>query len=163
VTMHEIHYKLAVSRNSIRSLSTPAREAATSPALPRITKLMALALKLEGLCGETKVLNYTELARLSGVSRSRITQIFNLLNLAPDLQEYLLFLQPSLQRREMIHEPALRRICQIVDWDEQRRQFDAVLKERKRQEQPRRQTTRAGEAFLGSPEPPVVQPYHRRA
>ncbi len=51
--------------------------------MPRITKLMALAIRLEGLMQEGVAKDYADLARLGGVSRSRITQILNLRNLAP--------------------------------------------------------------------------------
>jgi hypothetical protein len=61
------------------------------------------------------------------MSRSRITQILNLLNLAPDLQERLLFLEPNPIGRDPIYEPALRRLSQIEDWEEQRRQFELLL------------------------------------
>jgi hypothetical protein len=37
------------------------------------------------------VKDYADLARLGQVSRARITQIMNLLNLAPDIQEPILF------------------------------------------------------------------------
>lgn len=37
--------------------------------------------------------NYSELARLGNVTRARMTQIMNLLMLAPEIQEELMFLQ----------------------------------------------------------------------
>ncbi len=43
------------------------------------------------------VTDQAELARLGHVSRARLTQIMNLLYLAPDLQEKLLFL-PTFER-----------------------------------------------------------------
>jgi len=88
---------------------------------------MALAIKFEVLLGEVEGLSYTELARLASVSRSRITQILNLLYLAPDLQERLLFLEPNPAGRDLIHESALRRLTKIDDWQEQRRLFDAMV------------------------------------
>ncbi len=51
-----------------------------------------------GACGsrelirEGVVTDYAELARLGHVTRARVTQIMNLLHLAPDIQETLLFL-----------------------------------------------------------------------
>ena len=38
--------------------------------------------------------DYADLARLGGVSRARMTRIMDLLNLAPDLQEEMLFVPP---------------------------------------------------------------------
>lgn len=51
--------------------------------LPRITQLMALAIRFDDLIQNGEVTGYAELARLSHVSRARVTQIVNLLMLAP--------------------------------------------------------------------------------
>lgn len=53
--------------------------------VPRISKLMALAIRYDGLLREGVVTDLTELARLSHVTQPRITQIMNLLHLAPDI------------------------------------------------------------------------------
>ena len=60
--------------------------------LPRITRLMALAIHFDRLIQSGAVRNYSELARLGNVTRARITQIMNLLMLDPGLQEEILFL-----------------------------------------------------------------------
>jgi len=52
---------------------------------------MALAIRFDDLIRRGEVRDYADLARLGHVSRARITQIMNLLNLAPDIQERLLF------------------------------------------------------------------------
>jgi hypothetical protein len=51
---------------------------------------MALAIKFRDMvdCGEVR--HYADLARLGYVTRTRITQVMNLLNLAPDIQEEIL-------------------------------------------------------------------------
>src|SRR6185312_9659894 len=51
--------------------------------LPRITRLMALAIRFEGLLQTGVVTSYAELARLGGVTPPRITQIMNLRQLSP--------------------------------------------------------------------------------
>ena len=65
-----------------------------------------------------QVKDYAELARLGGVSRARVTQVFNLRNLAPAIQERLLFLEGE---AGAIHERALRGVAQSVNWEEQQR------------------------------------------
>ena len=60
--------------------------------VPRITRLLALALKFEELIRTGVVTNYAALAEVVQVSRSRVTQMTSLLNLAPDIQEEILFL-----------------------------------------------------------------------
>ena len=98
--------------------------------LPRIARLMALAIKLDGLVQQYPDLGASELASHGRVSRSRITQIFNLLNLAPDIQERLLFLAPQTQGREMVSEKSLRRIAGECDWERQRERFERLLSRR---------------------------------
>ena len=69
-------------------------ERPTAPAgrVPRLSRLMALAIRLEGLISTGQVRDYAELARLGHVSRARVTQIMNLLFLAPDIQESIVVL-----------------------------------------------------------------------
>jgi hypothetical protein len=91
--------------------------------VPRIARLMALALKMEGLVRDQTVHNYAELAQLGRVTRARMTQIMRLLQLAPDLQEQLLLL-PEVQG---LNERNLRAIVQQLDWSEQRRMFQKFM------------------------------------
>jgi hypothetical protein len=81
---------------------------------------MALAIRFDKLIQSGEVADYAELARLAHVSRARITQIMNLLHLAPDIQEELLFLPPTDGRRAPIHERAIRPICAEISWRRQR-------------------------------------------
>jgi len=57
---------------------------------------------------------------LGQVSRSRITQMTNLLNLAPDIQEEILFLGPAEAARLRISEQSVRKLGAILEWGEQR-------------------------------------------
>jgi hypothetical protein len=91
--------------------------------VPRVARLLALAHRFDGLIREGVVKDYAELARLGHVSRARISQIMNLLLLAPDVQEALLFL-PSTQRgRDPIRINHLQPIALTPDWSEQRRRW----------------------------------------
>ena len=90
---------------------------------PRISKLMALAIKFDGLLRDGVVADQSELARLARVSQPRMTQIMNLLNLAPDIQETLLFLPAVTDRRDPVHERMLRAVCAQPTWDLQRRRW----------------------------------------
>jgi len=95
--------------------------------LPRIARLMALALRFDGLVRTGAIADYADLARLGHVSRARITQIMNLLQLAPDIQEHLLFLRRPQQGRDPIHLARLQPIAAIVDWKRQRRSWRELL------------------------------------
>ncbi len=70
----------------------------SSAACPAFRRLMALAIHMEDLVDRGEVTDYAELARLAHVTRARMTQIMNLLHLAPDIQEEILFL-PAGRRR----------------------------------------------------------------
>ena len=93
--------------------------------IPRVSRLMALAIDFEGLIGEGVVVDYAELARLGHVTSARLTQIVNLLNLAPDLQEEVLFLPPTVEGRDPITERDLRPIAAALEWRRQRRMWAA--------------------------------------
>jgi len=88
--------------------------------VPRIARLMALALRFQRLIESGEVRDYAELARLGHVTRARMTQIMNLLNLAPDIQEDILFLPPLEFGRDPIRELQLRPIAATPDWRKQR-------------------------------------------
>ena len=70
---------------------------------------------------ETPSPDYAELARLGHVTRARMTQITNLLSLAPDIQEELLFLTRPEHGREPITERHLRPLAAEPNWNRQRR------------------------------------------
>jgi hypothetical protein len=55
-----------------------------------------------------------------------MTQIMNLLNLAPDIQEEILFLTPVESGRDPIRELQLRPIALVPNWRKQRRMWRAV-------------------------------------
>jgi hypothetical protein len=65
--------------------------------VPRVSRLMALAIRFDGLVRSGAVADYAALADLGHVSRARISQIMNLLLLAPDIQEQILFLPRTQQ------------------------------------------------------------------
>jgi len=62
--------------------------------VPRIARLLALAIRMEGLVRERAIRDYAAVASVGWVTRARVSQIMKLLNLAPDIQEQILFLPP---------------------------------------------------------------------
>jgi hypothetical protein len=89
--------------------------------VPRVARLMALALRLDELVRTGQVANYSALAALGHVTRARICQIVNLIHLAPDIQEALLFLPPTRRGRDAIILADLQPITAALDWRKQRR------------------------------------------
>ncbi|HEY7388909.1 MAG TPA: hypothetical protein VH640_10400 [Bryobacteraceae bacterium] len=59
--------------------------------------------------------------------RHRITQVMNLRNLAPALQERILFLRGERHHGDSLNERALRRICGLVNWADQIQHFERLL------------------------------------
>ncbi len=97
--------------------------------VPRISRLMALAIWFDDLLRKGEVKDYAELARLGHVTRARVTQIMNLLNLAPEIQERLLFLSRTDHGADKVKEYHLRPIAAIVPWNVQLREFLAIVPE----------------------------------
>ena len=89
------------------------------PRVPRVARLMALAIRFDELLRSGSVSDQAELAELGQVSRPRVTQILNLLALAPEIQEELLFLERAGVGREEVTERSLRELAATVNWDEQ--------------------------------------------
>jgi hypothetical protein len=94
--------------------------------VPRVARLLALALRFESLIHEGRVADYSDLARLGHVSRARLTQIMNLLLLAPDLQESILFMAPGRRGRDPIRLARLQPIALTWNWAKQRRLWKAL-------------------------------------
>ncbi|MBL8822429.1 MAG: hypothetical protein JNJ77_07575 [Planctomycetia bacterium] len=94
--------------------------------IPRISRLIALAHHLERLVVTGVVKDYAELARLGHVSRARISQIMNLLLLAPDIQEAILFLPKTTLGHDPIKLKHLQSICLVKEWEKQRERWLAL-------------------------------------
>ncbi len=94
--------------------------------IPRISRLMALAHHLERLVVTGVVKDYAELARLGQVSRARITQIMNLLLLAPEIQEEILFLPKTTKGHDPIKLRHLQAVALERDWGRQRERWDCL-------------------------------------
>ncbi|MCK4626401.1 MAG: hypothetical protein KAV00_13870 [Phycisphaerae bacterium] len=95
--------------------------------IPRVSRLMALAIKFDHLLASGAVRDQAELAELGHVSRARVTQIMNLLHLAPDIQEEILFLPRVSEGRDPITERHLRHIAADPDWKKQRRLWQKLV------------------------------------
>ena len=105
-----------------KSSDRPSRDVQAGVSIPRIARLMALAIRFEGLVRAGTIRDYADLARRGHVTRARVTQIMKLLDLAPDIQEEILFLPPV----KGLNERNLRRVVSTVGWREQRRMFQKL-------------------------------------
>lgn len=100
--------------------------------IPRVARLMVLALRLDRLLRDGVVADYAELARLGHVTRARVSQVMSLLYLAPDLQEAVLFLPRTEGGRDPIPLWRLQPIASTLDWRKQRRLWAALREQTSR-------------------------------
>lgn len=128
----EVHF--AIGRHT-RKVINDGRVPATNPTpvgrVPRVSRLMALAIRFDRLIKAGEIADQADLARLGQVTRARVTQIMNLLLLAPEIQEAILFLPLTMQGHDSILEPMLRPIAAEPDWRQQRRLWKCLLVDQK--------------------------------
>lgn len=108
------------------------REPAVAPAIPpgripRVSRLMALALQFEQMLQNGEATDQSSLARTMQITQPRMTQIMNLLHLAPDIQETILFLPRTIKGDDPIHEKMLRPITAEVSWQRQREMWRTII------------------------------------
>lgn len=116
-----IHFARKGHRKAAVAGPPPQPEAADSAGrVPRVSKLMALAIRFDQLLRDGVVADQSELARLAHVTQPRMTQIMNLLHLAPDIQEEILHLPAVSSGRDQLTERDLRALVHAPCWQEQR-------------------------------------------
>ncbi len=116
-----IHFSLRnKGRREIRPGPQPVPDDVPAGRVPRVTRLMALAIRFDHLIRSGAITDQADLARLGHVSRARVTQIMNLLHLAPSIQEEVLFLPRVTSGHDPITERDLRAVAAEVDWGHQR-------------------------------------------
>jgi hypothetical protein len=85
---------------------------------------MALTILFGDLLGSGKTRNFPELGRRAGISTVRVSQIMKLRNLAPTIQERLLFMT---EEKGEVTELALRRVAGEIEWRRQLKVVSGVL------------------------------------
>ena len=88
--------------------------------VPRVTQVMALAIQFQDMLQRGEARDYADLARLGCLTRERMSQIMELIWLAPDIQRELLECKPTHTTRFPISELAMRRIAAELAWEPQR-------------------------------------------
>jgi predicted XRE-type DNA-binding protein len=123
---HKLDFKTGKRSAKKISEASDRPEVAVPGRLPRITKMMALAIRLGHLIKTGQVSDQAELARVGHVSRARLTQIMDLNLLAPDIQEEILFLARAERGQELISARELRQIVAMHNWTTQRHKWRNV-------------------------------------
>lgn len=123
----QIHFSMRnKGRREIVEGPKPVPEVTDVGRVPRVTRLMALAIKIDGLIASGAITDQAEAAAVGHVTRARMTQIMNLLLLAPDIQEAILSLPRTTRGKDPIVETHLRPIAAVLDWDTQRRMWQRM-------------------------------------
>jgi hypothetical protein len=84
---------------------------------------MALAIHFQDLIRRGEATDYADLARLGCLTRERMSQIMELVWLAPDIQREILEFPPTGVTRFPISEVAVRRIAGTLAWEDQRQEW----------------------------------------
>jgi|LakMenE01Jun11ns_1017448.scaffolds.fasta_scaffold9878327_1 hypothetical protein len=125
----KIQFETSSSSHGRQRVGSPKPKKSNTPAkLPHITKLMALAIRLEHLLASGQVKDQAEIARVAGVTRARVTQILNLTNLAPDIQQAILNLEPTTDHVPRFREREVRTIAILPNWEKQRMLWKRLMK-----------------------------------
>ena len=85
----------------------------------RVAHRLALAHRIDAEIESGRFEDYADVARKHGLTRARLSQLMNLLLLAPDIQEEILRLEFAVGR-EVVSERSLRRVLERLFWEEQR-------------------------------------------
>lgn len=95
----------------------------------RVAVMLALAHKIQDAIDRGVARDRAEVARRLGLTRARLTQLMDLMLLAPDIQEKILFLE-SVDGVEPMSERLLRAIAHRVTWREQLTKVNTFLQMR---------------------------------
>jgi hypothetical protein len=118
-----IHLATPTRRTVVREGPKPARP---NGRIARVSRILALAHHFQNLLDTGVVRTQMELAELTKLTTARITQIMNLLALAPDIQEEILFMPPVGKGPAPVTERDLRPLLKTLVWSEQRAQWAAL-------------------------------------
>lgn len=127
--MHR-HKPAFVREHNLRRMPLPAATEAGDPKagrVPRVARLMALAIRLEHLLASGAAKDQAQLAEMGFVTRARVTQIMRLLHLAPDIQDDLLAMPRVLAGKDLICEGQVRAIAMEPIWPKQRYRWRKLI------------------------------------
>ena len=79
--------------------------------IPRVSRLMALAIQFDEMIRRGEVRDATELAMLYDITQPRMSQIRAMTLLAPDIQEAILDLEPTTEHVPRFREREVRTVA----------------------------------------------------
>ncbi len=118
-TKSEIQFRLHASKRAERGTTAEAPSSRRGR-LPRVTQVLALAIQFQDMIQRGEARDYADLARLGCITRERMSQIMELIWLAPDIQQEILEFPTNKTGRFPISEVAVRRVAENLAWPDQR-------------------------------------------
>lgn len=113
-----VTYTLAPKRSQpVHRVPKPKPRAAPRRPTDRTARMLALAHYIDRLIDDGVIADYAEAAKKLVISRARVTQVMDLVLLAPGIQEGVLL--GGLD----VHERQLRMALHSMDWDRQRHEL----------------------------------------
>jgi len=106
----------------------PLKLAIDPASIPKLTRLLVLGHRFDRLIRDGAVKDLLEIAKLTGLSKSRVTQIANLTLLSPTLQVEVLHLHAEDAKRDRRFERCLRVVVGAADWNDQARRLRVVVR-----------------------------------
>ena len=116
----EIQFRLHATGRSPGKTGPSDAPLSRSGHLPRVTHVIALAIHFQDMIQRGEARDYADLARLGCLTRERMSQIMELVWLAPDIQQEILQFPPTATARFPISEVALRKLAHLLSWADQR-------------------------------------------
>ena len=95
------------------------RDVAPTGRVPRVVRLLALAHEIDSMIRNSELDDLADTARRLNLTRARVTQVMNLLLLAPEIQEAVLDMPLVTNGHDTITERQLRPIVAEPDWNKQ--------------------------------------------
>ena len=92
----------------------------------RIARQLALAHALRRRLERGEFADFADMARQLGFTRARVTQLMDLLLLAPEVQEEILFLELPPGAQPMSERGLREAVLGTIDWQEQRRRWEGL-------------------------------------
>jgi hypothetical protein len=118
----QVHFqRQARGHKELHAAQTAPRPACEPGRVPRVARRLALAHSFDGLLCSGVVRDCAELARLGRVTRARVSQVMALLQLAPGIQEQVLFLPRTQRGRDPVTRRDLLPVATALNWKVQRR------------------------------------------
>lgn len=121
-------FHVATKRSGTKQMESGAKPATPTGRVPWISRLLAIAHRCIRLVQSGAIINQCELAHFGQISTTRMTQIMWLDNLAPDIQDEILFLPRTTQGRDPIKESDICPIAKTLDWGKQQQMWNTLRK-----------------------------------